>query len=156
MVCPKCHSGNQDGSRFCSNCGTELLVAQPKPVKNTSRGLKIFVGVGIIFIIALLFLGKDSKIVGTQVSTATFPAELKTMIEKLQQEDVLTVKHDLNKVYIDPVYWNSMDAQKKELFAKTLAAYCAATGPNLKWVKIYDKQSAREMAEYDSWGFKAY
>ena len=29
MICPKCHSINADGMRFCGNCGTALSVARP-------------------------------------------------------------------------------------------------------------------------------
>jgi len=36
MKCPKCHSDNPDTSRFCSECGTQIIATEeipPSPTK---------------------------------------------------------------------------------------------------------------------------
>lgn len=36
IVCPNCGSSNQEGSRFCSNCGTNLVQAASRPAEPES------------------------------------------------------------------------------------------------------------------------
>ncbi|MCX6141995.1 MAG: hypothetical protein NTZ35_02125 [Ignavibacteriales bacterium] len=78
------------------------------------------------------------------------------LVEQGTRDGLLDVDLRINKVYIEPITWNNMDAKTKKWFATNMAVYCQSKGLNGKWVKIYDKQSAKKLAEYDAWGFEVY
>ena len=40
MKCPECHSDNPDNTRYCSECGTELLPSDETSVSPTKTILK--------------------------------------------------------------------------------------------------------------------
>ena len=79
-------------------------------------------------------------------------------IQNLVLQGLLKLKPELNKAYIDPTLWASMDIDLKGDFTCALAIYCCnQKGTDLYWIDIYDLYSGKKLAKYsESWGFKVY
>ena len=77
------------------------------------------------------------------------------MIVQLQLTGQLRLDCAKGKVWVDPVLWEAMDAEKKEGFSQQLYEGCTSVGGGS--IDIYDAQSAKKLARYGSvLGFKAY
>jgi hypothetical protein len=78
------------------------------------------------------------------------------MVVKLQLTGQLRLDCPHGKVWIDPVLWEAMDAELKENFSRTLYEGCSSVVGDGS-IDIYDAQSAKKLARYDSTlGFRAY
>jgi len=131
-----------------------------KKEENRRKNKNVLIGLGIFFLVAM-FIGilSSGKRTGTDAtsSSPTLNKGQVELIDKLQREGYLRVEHEYNKAYIARSLWNGMDAKTKEDFSVGLAVYCGAKkGTNINWVEIYDKQSAKKLAKYGSWGFEVY
>lgn len=77
---------------------------------------------------------------------------------KLINEDLITIEHELNTVYVSHYLWNNIDYNAKKDFGMAMAIYCGnKKGTYLYWVDIRSKNSGKKLAKYSkSWGFKIY
>jgi hypothetical protein len=132
-----------------------------KKEENRRKNKKIFIGLGIFFVLAMLMgILSSGKRTGTVAIDSSSPNLNKSQIElidQLQREGYLRVEHKFNKAFIARSFWNQMDAKTKENFSAGLAVYCGTQkGTNLNWVEIFDMQGAKKLAKYGSWGFQVY
>ena len=101
-----------------------------------------------IILIAFLAVGQSLRLTESQIA----------FLQKLVDENYLKLKPELNKAYVDPSLWNSMDINLKEDFAASLPIYCGnVKKTNIYWVDIYDLYSGKRIAKYSqTWGLKVY
>ena len=109
----------------------------------------------IIIVFILLFFIALPVFSAERVSLTQHQLDL---LSQLQNQGLVSVEPNLNKVLIDPGLWRSMKYSVKENFAATMAIYCGnKKGTQLYWVKIYDQYSGKRLAKYSqAWGFKVY
>jgi len=112
--------------------------------------MKRFIGVIILLLFVVL-----PAFSADQISLTKNQLDL---LSQLQNQGVVSVEPNLNKVLIDPGLWRNMKFSVKKNFAATMAIYCGnKKGTHLYWVKIYDLYSGKKLAKYSqSWGFKVY
>jgi hypothetical protein len=112
--------------------------------------MKGFIGVIILLLFIALpaFSGERIDLTKGQID----------FISKLQNQGLLSIKLNLNKVFIDPVFWRNIKYSLKEDFAVMMAIYCGnKQGSQLYWVIIYDLYSGKKLSKYSrAWGFKVY
>lgn len=85
----------------------------------------------------------------------TLSQKERTMLSDLERNDLLRVERNQQKVYVDIMLWVGMDAQRKETFTRMMAIECADS--DYYTVEIYDKQSARKLADFGPFrGFNVY
>jgi len=79
-------------------------------------------------------------------------------INTLQRDGLLRMEWEYHKAYISSPLWEMIDAQVKEALAFCLAVRCSEMATQTKgtWVHIYDMQSGKKIAKWNSWGFEAY
>jgi hypothetical protein len=129
-----------------------------KKEDNRRKNKNILIGLGVFFVLAMLMgiLSPGKKTVTANPGPTLDKGQV-DLINQLQREGFLKIEPQYNKAYIARSLWNKMDAKTKEDFSAGLAVYCGSQkGTNLNWVEIYDKQSAKKLAKYGSWGFEVY
>ena len=69
----------------------------------------------------------------------------------------IIVIEDQRSVYIEPILWQNMDTDLREDFAATIAIYCGNKAKDISYcINIFDKDSRKKLAEYDSKGLIQY
>ena len=69
------------------------------------------------------------------------------LINKMTANGLLRIDAGARKAWIEPMAWTGIDAEMKEVVTASLASYCSLDHPS---ITIYDKQSGRELARYES------
>lgn len=89
MICPKCGTENQDSSKFCLKCGTNLQLRSEK--KKTKVNLPALIIAGILFIIlivaAVLMSGKTSTKKGIELPDSEDIFDEKDTIRQMQDSN---------------------------------------------------------------------
>lgn len=150
---------------------TATLAKNQRETKKNRKAESVFGKLGCIFsviwIIALaLKIVNPEFISGVPSSTsddlASSPSEYaeykwsenakntsSARIDKWINLDVLDLNIDLEKAYIDPLFWNSIDYDKKDELIKTILIYTEVQkSQNVTSFDFYDKRSGRKIAEW--------
>lgn len=121
--------------------------------------MKTIIQLPLLFIgiLSLLIIGCGSNTSTQQgnESLTLSPDDLKT-IELAISEGYIRFEAQLNKVWVQPNFWEALPYQSKENFGAMCAIYCAnEKGTNLYWVDIMDDRSGKKLAKWSkSWGFE--
>lgn len=116
----------------------------------------------IFFLLIFGFIGFIA-IVQTPRTSSTTPA-LPSNIGTDEQIEFLLNNKAIRKLeitrhiaHIDPRIWTSINAEAKKNMALSIAVYCARKEKQTAlWIKLYDNQSGKQLAEYDIFGFEVF
>jgi hypothetical protein len=87
-----------------------------------------------------------------------FPANEEAILSDYTAHGLIRIDTGERKGWVDPTFWVSLDADKKEKLTELMAAKCGyANKINVSAIDLYDMQSARKIAAFDPLsGFEVY
>ena len=121
----------------------------------TRRTLTWGVGLGLVFVLFLMFSPPLTPTATTPTLSATQQAQIIALVDKAVRDGLITkIDWRLNQAWVNPHAWAASNAQDKETFARVLAKYCEVQG-DVARITIYDARSARELAGISAGRFYA-
>ncbi|CAN5129966.1 hypothetical protein BH20ACI1_BH20ACI1_22950 [soil metagenome] len=114
IQCPKCNMANADGTRFCSNCGNVLAIAQPQMQPKNKSNLKIaLIVLGCIIgscVLCGIVGGIKEAINPTPKSESTNQITANTSTTKgITQTKPSPISTTNPKDVISPIKWSDVD-----------------------------------------------
>lgn len=78
-------------------------------------------------------------------------------ILRLIKQRLIIIEDEMKSVYIEPILWGNMDTDLRADFGATIAIYCGNRSKNISYcIDIYDKDTGKKLAKYDSKGLIQY